>query len=156
LWRCATNRHPPPGAGGRRRLQWALPFGTNGGHIAVHIVHIGFSPGISSLAERSLISIIVHHIKLYTVAKVHVETGIAEATTKITTLESRQNEFESKIAENQNQLTGYMSKLKEYDKLIAQTGQHMGKEAAGYRKAIQRIHTLEEEFESLKVLHRTF
>ena len=32
----------------------------------------------------------------------------------------------------------------------------MGQKAAGFNKAVQRIHTLEDEFQGLKVFQRTF
>lgn len=82
--------------------------------------------------------------------------GQAEATDKITSIERRLDGFEGRIAENRNQLTGHVSKLNEYDNLLGQTGQLMGKNAAGFNQAIQRIHTLEDDFQGIKAFQRTF
>ena len=81
---------------------------------------------------------------------------LVEVDDNIRSIERRMDEFDHKIAENQNQLTGYESKLKEYDTLLGQAGQMMGKEASGLKQAIQRIRTLEEEFQDLKAFQRTF
>jgi len=82
--------------------------------------------------------------------------GLAEAADKIGSIERHLNGFDHKIAENRNQLTGHESKLKEHDTLLGQAGQMMGKEAAGFNQAVQRIRILEEEFQGLKVFQRTF
>jgi len=82
--------------------------------------------------------------------------GLAEAADKIGSIERHLNGFDHKIAENRNQLTGHESKLKEHDTLLGQAGQMMGKEAAGFNQAVQRIHILEEEFQGLKVFQHTF
>ncbi|MFC1636801.1 hypothetical protein ACFL5Z_18395 [Planctomycetota bacterium] len=75
---------------------------------------------------------------------------------KIQSMERRLDEFDHTIAESQDQLTGYASKLNEHDTLLGQAGQMMGEEAAGFKQAVQRIQVLEEKFQGLKVFQRTF
>ena len=84
------------------------------------------------------------------------KTSLTETYEKINSLESCLNQLESKIAETQNKLTEYASKLSDYERLIAQAGQGLGKDAANFKQAIQRVHTLEEEFQALKAFQHTF
>jgi chromosome segregation ATPase len=74
---------------------------------------------------------------------------IPEATDKIESIEHRLEELDNKIVDCYNQLAGYESKLNEHDTLLGQACQLMGKEAAGFKEAVQRIHILEEEFRGL-------
>ena len=80
----------------------------------------------------------------------------AEATDKIESIDRRLNECDKSIAKSHHQLAGHESKLKEHDTLFGQTGELMGKKAAGFNQAVQRIRILEEEFQGLKVFQRTF
>ena len=81
---------------------------------------------------------------------------LTEATDKIESIEGRLNECDKSIAKSHHQLAGHESKLKEHDTLFGQTGELMGKKAAGFNQAVQRIRILEEGFQGLKVFQRTF
>jgi len=76
--------------------------------------------------------------------------SLAEVTDKITSIESRLDEFDNKIAESQHQLKGYVSKMDDHDTLLGQTFQMMGKNAANLTRAIKRLDTLEEKYQDLK------
>ncbi|MEJ2704299.1 MAG: hypothetical protein P8Z79_17830 [Sedimentisphaerales bacterium] len=81
---------------------------------------------------------------------------LCDVDNKIQFIEHRMDAFDSRIAETQNQLVGFESKLREYDNLLGQAGQMMGKETAGFNQAVQRIRMLEEEFQGLRAFRHTF
>jgi chromosome segregation ATPase len=82
--------------------------------------------------------------------------GLAQTADKLTSIDQRLDGIDQRIAQSQDQLTGHESKLNEHDTIIGQTGQLMGKNATVFSQAIQRIRTLEQEFQGLKVFQRTF
>jgi DNA repair ATPase RecN len=81
---------------------------------------------------------------------------MTEAAENIESIERHLDRFHRKITENHNQLTGQASKLNEHDTILAEVGQTMGKKAAGFNQAAQRIHTLEEEIQGLKSFQSAF
>ena len=83
-------------------------------------------------------------------------TGLVETVEKVASLESRLDECDKRTAENQHQIEGYVSKMIEHDTILGQAGQLLGKNAASFNQAIQRICTLEEEFQGLKAFRYTF
>jgi hypothetical protein len=46
--------------------------------------------------------------------------------------------------------------LKEHDAIIAEAGPMLGKGAAGFKQAVQRIQVLEEEFQSIRAFQSAF
>lgn len=85
-----------------------------------------------------------------------LDQKIAKAADKIGSMEYHLDGLNHKIAEHQNQLIKLTSKLNEHDTLLAQAGQMIGKDAAGFARAIQQIHTFKEEFQNLKTFQSTF
>lgn len=81
---------------------------------------------------------------------------LAEVADKIESIERHSDELDHKITENYNQLAGQESKLSEHDALLGQAGQMMGEKALDFKQAVQRIHSLEEEFQDIKGFKRAF
>ena len=82
--------------------------------------------------------------------------SVGNVAEKLTSIEHQLDGLDQRIAQSHNQLKEHESKLNELDTFIGQTGQLIGKNAAGFSQAIQRFHTLEQEFQGLKAFQRSF
>ena len=113
---------------------------------------------IAALVVLNLLTFLTVLIKIVSLSRMMGNTvaNLAEAIDRVESIERRLDGFGDEIAGNQNRLEGHGSKLNEHDTLLAQAGQMMGKEAAGFNQAIQRIHTLEDDIQGLKAFQRTF
>lgn len=76
--------------------------------------------------------------------------NLAETTDKITSIESRLDEFDNRNDVSQNQLREYISKLNDHDTLLGQTFQMMGKNAANITQVIKRMDNIEEKYRDFK------
>jgi DNA repair ATPase RecN len=85
-----------------------------------------------------------------------VADKLAGEAEKITSIERHLDQFHQKITENHDQLTGLASKLKEYDTQLGEAGQMMGKQAAAFNQAVQRIDDLEVKFQNLQEIQSAF
>jgi hypothetical protein len=83
-------------------------------------------------------------------------TKLLTAVDKIGSIECQLDGFDQKIAENQRQLTGHVSKLNEHDHVLTQVNQMIGKDTGGLAHAIQEIRRCKEEVQNLRTFQCTF
>jgi predicted nuclease with TOPRIM domain len=83
-------------------------------------------------------------------------TNLLKAVDKIESIEHHLDELDKKIAGNQRQLTGHLSRLNEHDNVLTHVDQMIGEDTNGLAQAVQKIQTFNEQVQNLEKFQRTF